>query len=144
MCLLAVKLDHSGKLFLLIEWMGNCILSLTHGSEQRGSNVICILWKTDLEIFFKFTQGSCPWMAFAWKFSWIFLIFWGGSVGQIIYREYIVFQGSNISCSPACTLDCFIQLLFTGNMNSLLKIDIWQHSKENKRPSQLLALQNEL
>ena len=85
----------------LIECMGICILSLAHGSEKRGSDVICILWKTDLEIFFKFTQGSCPWMAFAWKFSWIFLIFWGGSVGQIIYREYIVFQGSNISCSLA-------------------------------------------
>ena len=25
----------------------------------------------------------------------------GGSVGQIIYREYIVFRGSNISCSLA-------------------------------------------
>ena len=29
--------------------------------------------------------------------------FLGGSVGQIIYREYIVFRGSNISCSLACT-----------------------------------------
>ena len=28
--------------------------------------------------------------------------FLGGSVGQIIYREYIVFRGSNISCSLAC------------------------------------------
>ena len=26
-----------------------CILSLAHGSEQRGSDVIFILWKTDLE-----------------------------------------------------------------------------------------------
>ena len=28
--------------------------------------------------------------------------FLGGSVGQIIYREYIVFRGSKISCSLAC------------------------------------------
>ena len=27
----------------LIECMGICILSLAHGSEQRGSDVICIL-----------------------------------------------------------------------------------------------------
>ena len=32
-----------------------------------------------------------------------FLLFWGGSVGQIIYREYIVFRGSNISRSLAKT-----------------------------------------
>ena len=35
----------------LIECMGICILSLVHGSEQIGSNVICILRKTDPEIF---------------------------------------------------------------------------------------------
>ena len=35
----------------LIECMGICILSLAHGSEQRGSDVICILGKTDLENF---------------------------------------------------------------------------------------------
>ena len=54
MCLSAVKLDHSGELFWdtqLTECMGICILSLAHWSEQRGSDVICILWKTDLEIF---------------------------------------------------------------------------------------------
>ena len=56
--------------------------------------------------FFKFNQGTCPWMAFAWNFFGIFLIkkkknLWGGSVGQIISREYIVFRGSNISCSLA-------------------------------------------
>ena len=27
----------------LIECMGICILSLAHGSEQRGSDVVCIL-----------------------------------------------------------------------------------------------------
>ena len=36
-------------------------------------------------------------------FVWFFL---GGSVGQIIYREYRVFRGSNISCSLAWS-DCF-------------------------------------
>ena len=56
-----------------------------------------LIWK----IFLKFKQGTCPWMAFAWNFFGIFMIFLGGSVGQIIYREYIVFRGSNISCSPA-------------------------------------------
>ena len=34
-------------------------------------------------------------------FFGIFLISWGRSVGQIIYREYIVFRGLNISCSLA-------------------------------------------
>ena len=34
-------------------------------------------------------------------FSGFFWFFLGGSVGQIIYREYIVFRGSNISCSLA-------------------------------------------
>ena len=59
-----------------------------------------LIWK----IFFKFNQVTCPWMAFAWNIFGIFLIFFrggGGSVGQIIYREYIVFRGSNISCSLA-------------------------------------------
>ena len=54
----------------LFECMGICILSLVHGSEQKGSDVICIyrkklIWK----FFFKFNQGRCPWMAFAWNFS---------------------------------------------------------------------------
>ena len=47
MCLSAVKLDHGGEIFWehpqLIECMGICILSLAHGTEQRGSDVICIL-----------------------------------------------------------------------------------------------------
>ena len=56
-------------------------------------------------IFFKFNQGTCPWMAFAWIFFFvIFLIFLGVCGGQIIYREYVVFRGSNVSCSLACSL----------------------------------------
>ena len=34
----------------------------------------------------------------------ILIFFREGSVGQIINREYIVFQGPNVSCSLACTL----------------------------------------
>ena len=57
-----------------------------------------LIWK----IFFKFKHGTCPWMAFARKFFGIFMIYFlGGSVRQIIYREHIVFRGSNISCSLA-------------------------------------------
>ena len=89
----------------LIECMGICILSLAHGSEQRGSDFICIYYeKLIWKIFFKFNQGMYPWMAFAWIFFRDFsdfFFFLGGSVGQIIYREYIVFRGSNISCSLA-------------------------------------------
>ena len=71
----------------------------------KGSDIICILWKLILIFVFKFNQGMCPWMAFAWIFFLgIFLIFWGGSVGQIIYREYIVFRDLNISCSLAISL----------------------------------------
>ena len=64
------------------------------------------------KFFFRFKQGTCPWMAFAWNFFGIFppffFFFWGGggSVGQIIYREYIVFRGSNISCSLASGSTC--------------------------------------
>ena len=53
------------------------------------------------KFFFKFNQGTCPWVAFAWNFVRIFQIFLKGSVGHIIYREYIVFRASNISCSLA-------------------------------------------
>ena len=61
----------------LIECMGICILSLAHGSEQRGSDVICEFFRDFSSSFF----------------------FWGGSVSQIIFREYIVFRGTSISCS---------------------------------------------
>ena len=46
-----------------------------------------LIWK----IFFKFKQGTCPWMAFAWNFFGIFMIFfqgglWGKSfIGNIQY-----------------------------------------------------------
>ena len=81
----------------LTECMGICILSLAHGSEQRGSDVICIIivknWSGN------FSLNSPRVRALGWP---LLGIFWGGSLGQIINREYIVFRGSNISCSLAC------------------------------------------
>ena len=54
-----------------------------------------------------FSLNSTRECAFGWPLPWIFFwffwFFWGGSVGQIICREYIVYRGSNISCSLACT-----------------------------------------
>ena len=87
----------------LIECMGICVLSLAHGSELRGSDVICILRTIIWKFFFKFSQGSCPWIAFACIFFGIFIIFFlkggGGSMGQIICRKYTVYRALNISCS---------------------------------------------
>ena len=39
--------------------------------------------KLNWNFFFKFNQGTCPWMAFAWNFFffWIFLIFLRGVCG---------------------------------------------------------------
>ena len=66
-----------------------------------------LIWK----FFFTLNQSTCPWMAFAYIFSRIFLIFLRGSVWQIIHREYIVFRDLNISCSLAtgvrgCLCEC--------------------------------------
>ena len=89
----------------LIECMGICILSLAHKSEQRGFDVIWILWKTDQEIFLQIQPGYVPLDVLCLEFfPGFFWFFWGGSVGQIIYREYIVFRGSNISCSLAISM----------------------------------------
>ena len=58
------------------------------------------MWK----FFFKFNQGTCPWMAFAWNFFGIFLFKkLRVSVRQIIYRKYIVFRSSSTPCSLATT-----------------------------------------
>ena len=85
----------------LTECMGICILSLAHGSEQRVSDVNCILWKTDLEIKKKIQPGYMPLDGLCLEFLGDFSNFFRGICGQIIYREYIVFRGSNISCSLA-------------------------------------------
>ena len=37
-------------------------------------------------------------------FSLIFLVFWGGSMGQSVCKDYIAFRGSHISCRLACVL----------------------------------------
>ena len=89
----------------LIECVGICVLSLAHGSELRGSDIICISWKKSSG---NFSLISARVRAFGWPllgffFLGIFLILLRGSVEQIIYRENIVFRGSNISCSLAST-----------------------------------------
>ena len=53
----------------LIECMGICILSLAHGSEQRGSDVIYILRKTDLDFFSLTSNRVC---ALGWPLLGIF------------------------------------------------------------------------
>ena len=105
-CLSAVKLDHSGELFLDTPiWLSAWVsvfwawrMDLKKGVPTLFAYCEKLIWK----MFFKFNQGTCPWMAFAWIFVGIFLIFLRGSVGQIVYWEYIVFRDSNISCSLAC------------------------------------------
>ena len=74
-----------------------------------------LIWK----FFFKFNQGTCPWMTFAWNFFRIFWFFWGGSVVQIIYRGYIVFRGSNISCSLAKVWSVVVSLRLLSAINFL-------------------------
>ena len=70
----------------------------TKGFRRLSAFCEKIIWN----VFFKFSHGTCPWMAFAWNFSGFFLdIFLGRSVGHIIYREQVVFRSSNISCSQA-------------------------------------------
>ena len=41
----------------------------------------------------------------------------GRSVGQIMYRKYVVFRGSNISCSLAC-----YDLACEANMAATLRV----------------------
>ena len=62
--------------------VGICILSLAHGSGKKGFRRYLhycekLIWK----FFFNFNQGTCPWMAFAWNFFLIFLIFLRGVSG---------------------------------------------------------------
>ena len=48
-------------------------------------------------------EGYVPLDGLCLEFFRDFFVFLGESVGQMIYREYIVFRGSNISCSLATT-----------------------------------------
>ena len=98
-CVSAVKLDHGGELFWDTPiWLSAWVsvfwawrMDLNKGVPTLFAYCEKMIWT----IVFKFKQGTCPWMVFAWNFSGIFMnfFFWGGSVGQIIYREYIVFRG---------------------------------------------------
>ena len=80
----------------MIECMGISVLSLAHGSGLWGSNVYVHIVKKSSGIFSLSLTRVC---ALCLDF---FFFFPGGSVGQIIYREHIVFQGWNVSCSLAC------------------------------------------
>ena len=91
MCLSAVKWDHSGELFWdTTSWLSAWVSVFWAWRMDLNKGVPTLFAcyeKLILKIFFKFNQDTCPWMAFAWIFFGIFQIFWGGSVGQIIYRE---------------------------------------------------------
>ena len=86
----------------MIECMGICVLSLAHGSELIGSNVYQQIVK---KWYGNFSLNSARVGALGWPllgiFFWVFLIFWWGSMGLVIDREYVVYQGSSISCSLA-------------------------------------------
>ena len=108
MCIPAVKLDHSGELFWdTPSWLSAWVsvfwarrMDLNKGVPTLFAyreNLIC-------KSFFKSNQGT----GLGWPLPGVFvgiffLFFWGGYVGQSIYRECIVFRGSDISCSLAST-----------------------------------------
>ena len=55
---------------------------------------MCILWKIDLDFFLQIQPGCMSLDGLCFNFFLcIFLIFWGGSVCQIICRDYIAFRG---------------------------------------------------
>ena len=79
MCLSAVKLDHRGELLWdTPSWLSAWVsvfwawrMDLNKGVPTLFAFCEKLLWK----IFFIFKQGTCPWMAFAWNFFGIFMIF---------------------------------------------------------------------
>ena len=67
----------------------------TKGFRRYLHIVTKLTWK----FFFKFNQGTCPSMAFAWNFSgffWFLKKNFRGSVGQIIYKVYIIYSISGL------------------------------------------------
>ena len=79
-------------------------MNLAHGSKIRGSDVHLHGVKNDYLDFF--SLNSFRVLVLGWSLlgflSGFFLIFVKeGSVAHLIYREYIVFRGSIISCSMA-------------------------------------------
>ena len=87
----------------MIECVGTCVLCLAHGCELRGCDVYLHIVKKKKNISGNVSLNS------ARVHTVLFGIFLflkkmgrgGGSVDQIIYREYIVSQGSDISCGLA-------------------------------------------
>ena len=85
MCLLAVKLDHSGEPFWdTPSWLSAWVsvfwawrMDLNIGVPTLFAYCEKLIWK----FFFKFNQDTCPWMAFAWNFFGIFMIFLRGVCG---------------------------------------------------------------
>ena len=85
MCLLAAKLDDSGELLWITpSWLSAWVsvfwarrMDLKKGVPTLFAYCEKLIWK----FFFKFKQGTCPWMAFAWNFFRIFLIFSRGVCG---------------------------------------------------------------
>ena len=106
MCLPAVKLDHSGELFWdTPSWLSAWVSVFWAWCMDLNKGVLtlfayCENWCR------QFSLNSSRVRALGWPllgiFSGFFWFFLWGSVGQIIYREFIVFRGSNISCSLAC------------------------------------------
>ena len=112
-------LSHPGS-----RWMPNVFISSEIGSHHSGEPFwdwlsawvsVFLAWRIDLNKgvpklfaycekkysgFFSLNSTRVCALAIFSGFFW-FKKNYGGSVGQIIYREYIVFRGSNSSCSLA-------------------------------------------
>ena len=76
MCLSAVKLDHSGELFWDIpSWLSAWVSVFWAWRMDLNKGVPTLFadcGKLIRNFFFKFNQGTCPWMAFAWNCFGIF------------------------------------------------------------------------
>ena len=74
----------------LIECIDSCVLSLVRSSELRGSGVyLRVVNKIILIFFFKFSQYTCPWMAFAGNFFGISLCVCVGGGGGLRGKSFI-------------------------------------------------------
>ena len=87
----------------LIECMGICVLSLAHAwLWTKGFRYYLHIVKKNHLDYFKVQPGHVPLDGLCLDFFLGIFYFLRGSVGQIIYREYVVFRGSDISCSLVC------------------------------------------
>ena len=75
-----------------------CVVCTAHESKIGSCPVhMCIIENLSGFFSFKFSQGTCHWMASALKLFFGFCNFFS-SVGQIVCRDYVAFWGwSNIS-----------------------------------------------